>query len=428
MISLLLSILFIHTGCEIPTYKKENLEQSVIDVCKKEYNISDISVSKTGKTLYIYLKLDNIFLDSLDPSAESRRKLEDILLTTSRVCMSTNAEIDFYKIVASDDKNPGLQFIITRYIQDLTRFILGDISRGEFSLRLDMNFEFNPILMGSSLIKYFFEDLKKENVSSIMKKYFPNNVNLSNVSPIIYSMLSELSFRKERKFEIIELKSRRLTEQKAIIYCKTHEIYTKTGNTLLKDFLFPEDFYNEYLFIINIANYPKVIEKILSFYTINTQGKLDYIGFPKEFSQYSELNKWEEDLLGEVDLSLNEFLAKQIEHRILTEFKQNKKLISFYSVKSVTGEFNQEKEIFKFNIDIIKNNSPEAMNLLDNYYLDILKSTIEIATYVIRRYEIKNFKGIEFYYKPKDKKIYLTPDLIENYKKKKITVKEIDKA
>ena len=103
LIGLFLIFPIILTSCNLPTYKKEDLEQSIIDVCKKEYNVSDISVSLKGKTLYIYLTLENIFLESLDPSAESRKKLEDILLTASRVCISTNAEIDFYKIVASDN-------------------------------------------------------------------------------------------------------------------------------------------------------------------------------------------------------------------------------------------------------------------------------------------------------------------------------------
>jgi len=425
---LFISCIFCNINCsKHATYTEENLLQSIKDVCQKEYKITDIKVSLTGKTLYIYMKLDNILLDSLELSEETSSKLEDILLTASRVSISTNANINFYKIVASDNKNPGIQFIITRYIKDIRRFMLGDISRGEYFKRLDMDIEFNPTILGSSTIKLFFKDLIAKDIVAIMKSYFPDNINLSNISPTIYTILSELSAKKDKKIEIIDIKSKRIDANKALIYCKTHETYS-TGQPETT-FLFPKDFQNEYMFLINIKKFPRIIEKILSFYTTDTENKLKYVGCPKEFSQYSDLSTWKTDLSGEIDISLNQFLSQQIAQRIRNEFKTNKKLSQFYTVKAVQADLYEtdNKQIFDFKINIVKGSSQEALNLFDDYYLKVLEESIDIILFVLRRYEVNSFDYINITYIPKEINFKLTHETIKAYRKKKITIKNLIK-
>ncbi|MBU0651199.1 hypothetical protein KKC59_04745, partial [bacterium] len=421
--------IFLITGCSMhPDYS--DVAQSIKDLCHKEFNISDsdMKVSIKGKTLYVYIKVDNLLIGNLQLSKEIIKKLEDILHSVRRVCISTNADMKFFKMVISDNKNPGIQFTITRYVNDILRISLGDISLGEYQKRVDINLEFNPTILGYSTLEFFFKDLESKNIGFIMKSYFPDNINLSNISPVIYTFLSELSNKKDRKIKIIEMKSDRIDSSRAVIYCKTEETY-KLNELLGKteqDYIFPSGFINEYLFVININNFPKIIEKILSFYTLDENNKLIRTGFPEEFSKYSDMTKWSNDLSGEIDESLDDFLVNQITTRIKNQFVEDKELKKLYKINGVQSALEKEgnKIGFSFAVDIVKGSSPEALLLFDNYYLDVLDETANIILYVLRRYEYK-LDYVKIKYLPKNLEVMFTPETIKLYTKKKILMKDL---
>jgi len=126
------------TGCG-PTYPKDTLASSVMELCKKEYGI-DVSVQMTGKTLGVRVPLDKLFDSTLQLSPDVGSQLDGVILSTSRVVLSTDDPPDFYVVVAQDKRIPGVELKLTRYVKDIRRLHYNDISRGEYTKR--MLFEF----------------------------------------------------------------------------------------------------------------------------------------------------------------------------------------------------------------------------------------------------------------------------------------------
>lgn len=65
-LSLILCLIY---GCSTsitPTYLKENIADALQDICKKEYNI-DVKAKLAGQTLWIYLPLEDIFIQAEKP-------------------------------------------------------------------------------------------------------------------------------------------------------------------------------------------------------------------------------------------------------------------------------------------------------------------------------------------------------------------------
>ena len=145
------------TGCE-PTYPKEKLKESIIRLCKNEYKI-DVKVRTAGKTVAIYMPLEDLmdFTFSLTPAATE--KLNDVIMSVTRVVLSTDAKYDFYCIIAHDVRIPEIQVIIIKYVDDVKRVFLGDISRGEFGKRMIIDMRLNPQSQKERSIKEIFQKM-----------------------------------------------------------------------------------------------------------------------------------------------------------------------------------------------------------------------------------------------------------------------------
>jgi len=143
------------TGCE-PTYPKEKIKESIIRLCKNEYKV-DVKVRTAGKTVAIYMPLDDLmdFTFALTPAATE--KLNDVIMSVTRVVLSTDADYDFYCVIAHDVRIPEIQVIIIKYVDDVKRVFLGDISRGEFGKRMIVDMRLNPQSQKERSIREVFQ-------------------------------------------------------------------------------------------------------------------------------------------------------------------------------------------------------------------------------------------------------------------------------
>jgi len=147
-------------GCG-PTYPKEKLADAVVGVCKKEYHI-DVKSKLVGKTLAIYLPLTNLLDPNFGISEKALDTIQDVIMSASRVALSSDAGVQFYCIIAQDVKLPELQVVIIRYIEDIKRLILMDVSRGESVKRMLWDMNINP------------QAKKEEEIREIFKKHSLN--------------------------------------------------------------------------------------------------------------------------------------------------------------------------------------------------------------------------------------------------------------
>src|SRR3990167_3663286 len=147
------------TGCDKATYPEHKVEEAIREICRQEYKIEDVEVKFAGKTIGVFLPLKKLFttdvrqellsgnvssLDSLfEPEPQAMEQLENVLFTISRVLLSSDKEIDFYVLQATDVESTGLQLVLMGYVPDVRRVRLWDISRTEYRKRVLHELKFN---------------------------------------------------------------------------------------------------------------------------------------------------------------------------------------------------------------------------------------------------------------------------------------------
>lgn len=131
------------TSCA-PTYPREKMVEGVKQLCKKEYGV-EVEVKIAEKTLGVRLPLEGLFdVKTLQVDPKAMDKITGVMLSVSRVALSSDQSIQFYTIIATDKNVPGAEIVMTRYVRDLRRYFYGDISRGEFTKRMVFDVRFNP--------------------------------------------------------------------------------------------------------------------------------------------------------------------------------------------------------------------------------------------------------------------------------------------
>lgn len=160
------------TGCG-PTYPKERLKESIIKICKKEYNL-DVKAETIGKTIAIYAPIENLIDFTFAITAKASEEINDVILSVSRVALSTDAKFEFYCIIARDVRLPEVQIIIIKSVDDVKKFLLNDISRSEYGKRMLIDIRLNPQAQKERAIKEVFEKmgLDKTMQSQVVNDFF----------------------------------------------------------------------------------------------------------------------------------------------------------------------------------------------------------------------------------------------------------------
>jgi len=135
--------------------------EGVKSLCEKEYGV-DVEVKVEGTTLGVRIPLEGLFdPETLQIAPKAFDKIDGVMLSVSRVTLSSDKSIDFYTVITYDMNVPGAEVVMTRYAKDLRRFVYGDISRGEFGKRMVFEVRFNPQgIIDTWLGSFTLEDTK----------------------------------------------------------------------------------------------------------------------------------------------------------------------------------------------------------------------------------------------------------------------------
>lgn len=158
------------SGCG-PTYPKEHVDSSIIDLCKKEYDV-DVEVKIAGKTLGVYIPLGGLINENLAVDSHAIGKVDDVIMSVSRVALSTDADFNFYVVVAQDPLIPELELVIIRYVKDVKRFLVTDISRSEYFNRMITEIKLTPQVQKEKLVRGLFENVGFEISDKVVEEYF----------------------------------------------------------------------------------------------------------------------------------------------------------------------------------------------------------------------------------------------------------------
>ena len=130
-----------------PTYKRNNIEKAVKQICSEEYGL-DVNVQEVKDTIWVCAPFDNLIDKSGGYDKEILKKVGEITFSLRRVLLSIDKPPKFYVFAASDIKDVGVDLIIAGFIPDLAKLQLQFISRGEFLKRRYVNLVSNKEALG----------------------------------------------------------------------------------------------------------------------------------------------------------------------------------------------------------------------------------------------------------------------------------------
>lgn len=400
-----LSSILLIQGCERPTYPKEKVEESIINLCKKEYNL-DVGVRIVGRTLGVAIPVEGLVDMSMRLAQEAGEKIEDVALSIHRVAMSTDRDLEFYILNAMDKDLIGAQFILIGYLYDVKRVRLLDISRGEYHKRILRDFKFDPKQLGENKVRELFSKLNS------------NDKSIKEITALLYPIY-HIGKEGTQHFEITKIESKQISAQEALSLVKTKEYFDiRVG---LEGYLkfFPPGLENEYLFLINISTYPNVIKEIVSKY-FQTPQEIKQRNLSETFDSYKNINLFDSTGLPIKELTIEEFLVEQIVRRIKSDFEEEKSLKKSFQATSVEGFI--DKRIFKFRVNaipIVKLSSDEMKKI-------VFEETFKASAKVLRGYLFEDFDGVEVtWVGPGQKTRFLDRDTLEKFRKRKIKIEEI---
>jgi len=130
------------TSCT-PTYPKERLAEVVKTVCKEEYDM-DVDATVLGSTIGLYYPMEGLLDAGMGISEEAWDQISNLLLVASRIVLSTDADINFYCVVTQDVRLPELQVVIIKYVDDVKRGMVRNITRNESFKRTLFSINLTP--------------------------------------------------------------------------------------------------------------------------------------------------------------------------------------------------------------------------------------------------------------------------------------------
>lgn len=204
-ILLILLSLFCATlaSCQV-TYPANTLTQKLSKLAKEETGLQ-VSAHITGKTLWVYVPLDNLVKEKdMGWDEKGLEKVGQVLSIVHRVILSTDANLDFAVTVASDVKNFGIQLATFEHLPDVRQAILEKFSRGEFFMRSLKDITYNPAAVGDTTgesMQYYdvtFNRFLGMQVIHRVKSLFLKDKTLGKIFEIKSSSLNE-------KFGVIKI-------------------------------------------------------------------------------------------------------------------------------------------------------------------------------------------------------------------------------
>lgn len=451
------------------TYPEERLVQDLRALCLREYGIKDVDVKIVGKTIGVHLPLKQLFttdfsklleqgdapvqsLESLMQfSPDAMERVENVLFVTSRVILSTDKKLDFYILTATDTEFTGVQLVLIGYLHDLRRVRFWDISRDEYRKRIANDLRINRGVLWKKTVTNLFKDMETKPTHDIVDTYFLPDASAEEISPLFYSEILELAYKKDIRYEILEIKSTSLKDDEIVVYAKVRSTFRPAMEYVNYDFLVPPGYEAEYIFILEHAQGKYKIQRVIPFHFIDENEKMERVEFPEELGLYRNIDTWLEDFTVE-EVFLPEFLADQLTRRVNHLLMEDEKIsglfsqarIEFTHVKAGEAEQPQaeiESEIaekdsdhFRLMVLFSPRNSTESASLAlqdifereDVRYM--LDKALQEFVEVIRGYRFNDFEYLDIFSPAESQVLVLGRQQLELYRQRKLPLVDLFNA
>jgi hypothetical protein len=366
------------TGCSKlfkPTYPKEKLTEIIPTLCREEYGITDkIEVKIQGKTLGARMYLDQLLDINLKLKEDALEKLQSLLKIIRRVCLSTDAELDFFLIIGYE-KTLGIEVIFYSYVDDLKRVIAGWMSPDDYFERLIKNMQFDTLRWGNNRIEKLIKDIESGNMVKILVNNFAAGIKMSEISPEFLKILTDLSKKTYIKFTGIKTNSVPVGSQERLFYLEMKEQYTALPEEQA-GLQYPSGTLHKFYILTSIDNLKSVIKRIYSPKTL-----------PEKYMKFGIPSQWDPNDFFVEDFTFHNFLSTQIVQQIQSELNALKKETEEKEpTYSMEGDFiikdkvdtqvklkDPSKNIFKITVSLKKNKT----SAMPQQTIDVILKTVK---------------------------------------------------
>jgi len=322
-------------GCKKVSFPREAVIQAVKDMCMKEYKVK-VKAKIVGNTFGIYIPMGSLLTSSLGFKEDALEILQDVSTSVRRVCLSTDADFDFFTVIGAD-RSTNIEFVMNHNNLDLRMVMLGNISRGDYIQRMVLKIRYDMQALAERRIRNFFTDLATARIEKVIGGNFYPGVTLKDISSTFFLSLLELSMKDKIDFKILAIKSLQISPDDVLCYVKARETYVPKEGYAANTFTTPSGYDHEYLFVVTGKEYALGIKRI---YLLNSVDRVDKdtITFPKEYEAYQDVSKWDDVNFFVEDMTLPKFLAAQVAQRIKNKVNEAKVMKDKLSLESVDGE------------------------------------------------------------------------------------------
>lgn len=125
-----------------PSYSRRAVGNKIKELAKIDYDLQ-VSVVDVGQTINVRYEVPNVVGELASEDQKLAKNIDNLMVVLSRVVLSADDPPDFFVVDVADADNPGLHFVLTRYVDDLRKMMAEGLSRSSFTDRLLMEFVIN---------------------------------------------------------------------------------------------------------------------------------------------------------------------------------------------------------------------------------------------------------------------------------------------
>ncbi|MBI3332811.1 MAG: hypothetical protein HYZ93_01830 [Candidatus Omnitrophica bacterium] len=328
-----------------PTYPKNRLPESVVELCRREYKIevkAQLAQTTLGAMVVIPGLIDELMRQAAaspgapsapilvdgqyaqdrlqfqflahgsftrvpqEPKEDERRSpeekrsramtmLDQVSNALRRVALSTDAPLEFYTLIARDPGPTNLDVIFSGHLNDLKRVQYFDISLGELQRRSRFAVRQQPEVVARQMVAQFLKDLSTQPIGQVLGRYGAPSRDLGALFPKVLALAVELQ-EGGREWIGGEWHLRQVESNRVLVYVPLSG--PRSGRALL--------------FTVQILPDGRG--------TLFDVDRLEGGALPAKVAPFGPPAQWENSFYLE-PLFLPQFLTEQITKRVLAEFQ-----------------------------------------------------------------------------------------------------------
>lgn len=323
-----------------PTYPKERLAESLVELCRREHGL-EVKAQVVGTTLGVLVPIPGLMdelrkragsnalrppavqvqgdferrafdfqifargpfvrVDKREESASDKeepaepiKKLQRVSVGILRVALSTDAKLEFYRLIARDPGPDQMDLVFTGHITDSKRVQFYAIPVSELQTRSEIFVRIQPEAMATQTVQQFLIDLGRLPLPQLLSRHTAPSRRFGDLLPKVLVAAVALKGR-EKALLGGEWRVRQVAGDTVLVYVP----------------MAPVGEPDALLFTVELGETSAALADIELLESGRLPGRLQSLGSPETWTDSFHVEA----------ISLPEFLTDQIAKRVLAEFK-----------------------------------------------------------------------------------------------------------